>query len=226
MSRISRTGASASARLPVGGATPAVVRPAAAASAAAEAVAAADESAEVGVYVSVVEAPLRGMISLRADLSAPAVAAAVKAATGASAPAALRCWSDGEIGAYWMAPDELLLTTAYGAVQAAYDRAAATLSGVPHLLADVSDARQVIELSGPGAREVAAKGVSVDLDPGRFRVGDFRRTQLGGTAAALGLVGDDPDRFEIFCFRSYAFYVQRWLVASADAHAEIGLLRP
>lgn len=176
-------------------------------------------------YVTVVEAPLRGMLSLRADLAEPAVAAAVQAATGLSPPDRLRCRTDGERGVYWMSPDELLLCAPYAEIDAAYDAAAAAMGDRPHLLADVSDARQILSISGAGAREVLAKGMSIDLHPSAFGLGDFRRSALAHVAAAAALVGDAPDRFELFCHRSYAMYVHRWLLASSAKDAEIGLLR-
>ena len=83
-----------------------------------------------------------------------------------------------------------------------------------HLVADVSDARAVIALSGAGAREVLAKGAPVDMAQDRFGPAEIRRTRLGQVAVAFWMTG--PETFELVCFRSVAGFVFDWLTVAAQ----------
>jgi len=164
--------------------------------------------------------PLRGMVTLRADLLDPAVASAVKAAVGSDMPEIRKATET----ALWMSPDELLLLTPYGEAGAAVAKLTEALSGVHHLAVDVSDARTMFKLEGDAAREVLAKGAPVDLARDQFGKGDLRRTRISHIAAAFWQSGDEPDMFEIICFRSYATYLWEWLEESSREGTMPGIL--
>jgi sarcosine oxidase subunit gamma len=165
-----------------------------------------------------------GMVTLKADLDAPAVATAVRAATGCALPEVRRiAFADGNAAA-WMAPDELMLFVAPGAAGAAIETLAATLGSAHYLATDVSDARVVFRIEGAGAREVLAKGAPVDLAPAAFGPGDFRRTRLGQVAVAFWCV--EPAHFELMCFRSVGGFVADWLAGAAAAGSLPGFLAP
>lgn len=185
-----------------------------------------------GLAVTLTEAPLRGYLTLKADLSDPAVDAALAAAAGLPVPGvrkALFAESAGpETGGegyavYWMAPDELLIALPYGETAAKAGLLEEALAGRSAAVVDVSDARAVIEISGGAAREVLAKGAPVDLHPDAFGPGDFRRTRLGTLAVAIAMRSAEPDRFEMFCFRSVGPYLWAWLAESAAAGAAPGV---
>lgn len=165
-----------------------------------------------------------GMIMLRADLAGPEIAAAVGEATGAEAPGPRRIAVSPRGAAAWMAPDELMLFVAGDAVAGALAGLGAALAGTHHLAADVSDARVVFRLEGFGAREVLAKGAPVDLAPGAFGLGEFRRTRLGQVAAALW--SPEPEVFGVMCFRSVAEYVALWLEGAERPGAPVGFFPP
>ncbi|MEX2518913.1 MAG: sarcosine oxidase subunit gamma family protein [Paracoccaceae bacterium] len=120
-----------------------------------------------------------------------------------------------------MSPDELLFVTGYELAPQAALALGEALAGRRHLAANVSDARAVFRINGPGARELIAKGAPVDLSPTAFGPGDLRRTRLGQVAAAFW-IGDD-DAFTLVCFRSVGVYVFDWLKASAASGARPGL---
>jgi sarcosine oxidase, subunit gamma len=157
--------------------------------------------------------PPAGMITLRGDLASPALAEAVRAATGQPVPAMRRIAGGLDGGAAWMSPDELLLLVRHAEAPARTATLGAALAGEHHLAADVSDARAVFRLTGPGAREVLAKGAPADLHPRAFGPGDFRRTRLGQVAAAFWMA--DAASFELVCFRSVAGFVEDWLRLAA-----------
>ena len=164
--------------------------------------------------------PLRGMVTLRADLSDVAVANAVKAAVGSDMPDVRKATET----ALWMSPDELLLLTPYDEAGAAVGKLTDALSGVHHLAVDVSDARTMFKLEGDAAREVLAKGAPVDLARDQFSKGDLRRTRISHVAAAFWQSGENPDVFEIICFRSYASYLWEWLEESSREGTMPGIL--
>ncbi|MDF2234054.1 sarcosine oxidase subunit gamma family protein [Albimonas sp. CAU 1670] len=153
----------------------------------------------------------RGMIGIRADLSVGVARKALQKACGVPVPEVRKLsLKDGRALA-WMSPDELMLMLPKAEVPAALSALAEGLEGRHHLAVDLSDARAVFRLEGPGAREVLAKGAPVDLSRAAFGPGDFRRTRLGQLAAAFGQVSDEPEAFEMVCFRSVSAHVERWL---------------
>jgi len=165
--------------------------------------------------VSVNDMGLRGMVTLRADLSDPKVAAICTALAGVSMPAQGFAAANGDKGLFWMSPDEVLIMLPYAEVPAALQQIENALEGQHHLAVDVSDARAVMQVTGPFAREVIAKLAPVDVHPDSFPVGRFRRTRLGQVAAAFWL--RDKDTFEVICFRSVAEYAFDLIAASANS---------
>jgi sarcosine oxidase subunit gamma len=85
----------------------------------------------------------------------------------------------------------------------------------------MSCARAAIDLVGPGWREVLAKGSPIDLAPGRFEPGDFRRTRLGQVAVAIW--ASEAETAHLVCFRSVAGFVFDWLRTAAAPGSLPGL---
>jgi sarcosine oxidase, subunit gamma len=84
---------------------------------------------------------------------------------------------------------------------------------------DVSGWRTTLELSGPRARDVLAKGCSLDLHPSVFGVGAHAQTLLAQAQAIVWLVDEEPV-FRLLVRSSFAAYVATWLL---DAMAEYAL---
>ncbi|WP_420003102.1 sarcosine oxidase subunit gamma [Arenibacterium sp. LLYu02] len=167
------------------------------------------------------ETGLGGMITLRGDFASASFQAAVLAATGCAVPA-VRKIASSEIGAVaWMSPDELLLLVDYAGVDAVVAQISAALAGEHHLAVNVSDARACFAVSGEAAREVIAKVAPVDLAPGQFEAGDFRRTRFAQVAGAFWL--DEAGVFHIVCFRSVAVYMYNLLCTSAHPQSKVGV---
>ena len=169
-----------------------------------------------------------GLIGVRADLGDPAVRRALETASRCDLPHMREASfdSDGRPNWYWMAPDELLLRVSPDEAAGMTESLEAALSGMHCLVVDLSDSRAFFRISGPGAREIIAKGAPVDLHPEAFRKGLFRRTRVADVAAAFCLVSEHPDVFELFCARSYARYLRDWLVNAARTGSLIGLYAP
>lgn len=85
-------------------------------------------------------------------------------------------------------------------------------------ISDQSGGRTVLRLSGSRARDVLAKGLSIDLHPRAFGPG----SAATGTVSLMGVQlwqVDDAPSYDIALFRSLSASFWRWLTASA---AEFG----
>jgi sarcosine oxidase subunit gamma len=171
--------------------------------------------AEFAGAVTVREAGLRGMVTLRADLSDETVAAAVKSVTGLALPKPRQVKDGKKGGVAWMSPDELMLFMAYDAADDAVARLDAALDGVHHLAVNVSDARATFTLEGAGLRQVLAKGSPADLSAKGLPEGEIRRSRIGQIAAAFWLSG--PETATVVCFRSVGAHMFAWLSTAAEA---------
>jgi sarcosine oxidase subunit gamma len=86
-------------------------------------------------------------------------------------------------------------------------------------VSDQSDARAILRLSGPRARDALAKGLAVDLHPKAFGPGDAAQSVIALIGAHLWQIDDAPT-YEIAVFRSYAGSFAEFIAASA---AEYGI---
>ncbi len=163
--------------------------------------------------VTIREDGLRGMISLRGDMSLAKLKSVCTGLTGVAFPAQGQAISDGAQGLAWMSPDEVLVMVAHDAVDDALAKIAKALNGQHHLAVNVSDARAVLIIEGPYVRDVIAKLAPVDLHPDAFGPGSFRRSRLGQVAAAFWM--RDDHSVAVICFRSVADYAFDLLKAAA-----------
>ncbi|WP_017624231.1 sarcosine oxidase subunit gamma [Nocardiopsis chromatogenes] len=88
-------------------------------------------------------------------------------------------------------------------------------------VADLSAQRTVLELSGPDAEEVLARGCPMDLHPREFGAGSYAQTVIGKAAVGLhrtggpGPSGGDATAFRILVRASFADYLARLLTDAA-----------
>ncbi|MEM9044648.1 MAG: sarcosine oxidase subunit gamma family protein [Pseudomonadota bacterium] len=176
-------------------------------------------SASEGLSVTIEDRGLTGMITLRGDLASPALAAAVKDHSGVVVPAPLTAAFNGDLGAVWMSTDELLLFCAYADAPAKAAAISDALAGEHHMAVTVSDTRAVIQVTGPGARELMAKGAPLDVSDAAFPIGTARRTHFAEIAVGMWRTGEDA--WEIVCFQSYAQHLYDWLVASSGEGSRV-----
>ncbi len=154
-------------------------------------------------FVTIREAGLQGMITLRGDLGAKPVIAALRAETGCTVPAQRRVSSSDICQAAWMSPDEVMILCSHDkAADIAY-RLTAALDGSFATVAVVSDARAVFTLEGAGWRDALAKICPVDFSA--LAEGDIRRTRAAQVAAAIWVSGENEAT--LVCFRSVADYM-------------------
>lgn len=81
-----------------------------------------------------------------------------------------------------------------------------------------SDARAIVELSGPKVRSVLSKGVSVDLDERNFRMGDAATTMAAQLWITIWQTDEEPT-YRLSVFRAFGSSLLDWLTTSS---AEFG----
>jgi sarcosine oxidase subunit gamma len=126
------------------------------------------------------------------------------------------------LGALWLGPDEWLLVGDSGIQDSLTSRLKKAVGRLHSSVVNLSDARTVIELSGPRSRELLAKGCSLDLHPRVFQAGACAQTNLARANVILKLLNGNPTWF-VYVRISFASYLASWLL---DAVAEFCLREP
>jgi sarcosine oxidase subunit gamma len=126
---------------------------------------------------------------------------------GVPVPGPNRVTTVGERAILWLGPDEYLVVAPDG-------DAVSDVTG--ESVVDVSANRTTIELSGPHARDVLEKGMSIDLHPRSFGPGHCAQTLLARAQVIVRQVGDEPT-YHVLVRGSFAPYLADWL---ADASKE------
>lgn len=155
-----------------------------------------------------------GMITVRADLfrSGDAIAEAA----GLSVPDQTRITTDGSRSLGWMSPDELLLVLPASQTAEALTALTQALTGEHALVADVSDARAVFDVTGRHAADVIAKLSPAGLDD--LPVDALRRSRTGQTASAFWRIDGG---YRLIGFRSTADYLGLILQNAALAGSQL-----
>jgi sarcosine oxidase subunit gamma len=78
--------------------------------------------------------------------------------------------------------------------------------------------RSCVRLSGLSARDLLAKGCTLDFHPGKFSAGHCAQTNLGHVNALIMCIDDEPT-FDLFVMRSFAVSFWEWMT---DAAQEFG----
>jgi heterotetrameric sarcosine oxidase gamma subunit len=147
---------------------------------------------------------------------APELIARVEAHYGLTPPHGLRRAVVGAIAFLGVGPNRWLAISESGAA-AFIDELEAALDGVASVIAQ-TDGLAVLRIAGPRARSAFAKGLSIDLDPGAFAVGDVASSLLAHIAVTIWRM--DETSYDIAVPRSFAGDFGHWLAESA---AEFGL---
>lgn len=91
----------------------------------------------------------------------------------------------------------------------------AKLAGIAAVV-DQTDARAIVRVSGPRARDVLAKGLPIDLHPSVFKTGDVAISHASHIGVIVRQVDDAPT-YDLAMFRSFADSFMHWLLeASAE----------
>jgi sarcosine oxidase subunit gamma len=155
-----------------------------------------------------------GFVNLRGSPGNPAFPDAAAEALGQNLPLAPNRMSFGDRRIYWLGPDEWLIVTAAGDAARTALALGEACSGVHVAVNDVSGGNIALHLTGDTARDVLARGCTLDLHPDVFSVSSCAQSGLARANILLGLIEDTPT-FEIVVRRSFADYLCRWLAHTA-----------
>jgi len=166
---------------------------------------------KAGAGLAMSEIAHRTIVNIRGAASDPAFASAVQGATGVMLPTAANTVATaGGRQILWLGPNEWWVTGADGEAGVLVENLRAGFVGQHAAACDVSESRAIIRLKGLMTREVLMRGVSLDLHPREFHVGQCAQTGLSRANVLLHLVDDTPT-FEIYVLKSFSDYLWRWL---------------
>lgn len=172
------------------------------------------ELGEAGIGLS--ERTPRAQIAVRGEADDRFFVDGFSAATGLPLPVEANTTSTG-LGrtAFWLGPNEWLLTSSEEVPGGLLSSLSETLAGRHHATTDVSESRIVLRVEGPRLADLMSKVTSLDLSrlqPGQCAQSTFARTHM--------LLHVLPEAYDLFIHRSFAEYAWRWL---EDAAAEYGV---
>ena len=173
-----------------------------------------------GAIATVRRAAPSDRVSLRGDLSSAPLQMACRSLAETRFPDPREIVREVDRALLWMAPDELLIVLPQGEAGRGVAKLNAALAGEHILAADVSDARVLFFVDGPGARDALAKLTPADLRPSVFGPGELRRTRLAQVPAAIWVTR--ANGFAVLCFRSVAGYMDDLLAAAVAPGGSVG----
>jgi sarcosine oxidase subunit gamma len=141
------------------------------------------------------------------------VAAKVSAVTGLELPIGPKRVSKDGFALIGTAPGQWLAVVEGRAALSMLAKLAAGLKGLATII-DQSDGKAVLRISGPRAREVLAKGCSLDLNPRVFKPGSAGTTPVALIDCVIWQVDETPS-YDLVVPTSFAESFWSWLTASA-----------
>ena len=141
------------------------------------------------------------------------VKAAIRERYGVDLPDTPQRVEGKDIAFIWAGPDQWIAIAERGQDREIEVELKPLLDGLSSVV-DQSDARAVVRISGPRARDVLAKGVPIDLHPRAFEANNVAITH----ASHIGIIFwqiDDAPAYEIAMFRSFADSFAHWLLESS-----------
>ena len=116
----------------------------------------------------------------------------------------------------WFGPQEWLVTSTSQAAEALEAQLREVTTEHGGAAVDVSAQRTTVRLCGAHARDVLAKGCSLDLHPAVFGPGAAAQTMLGLAAVVLIPLDDKGTDYRILVRSSFAGYLADWLIDAAE----------
>jgi sarcosine oxidase subunit gamma len=116
----------------------------------------------------------------------------------------------------WFGPQEWLVTSTDRAGEALEAQLREVIAEHGGAAVDVSAQRTTVRLRGAHARDVLAKGCSLDLHPAVFGPGAAAQTMLGLAAVVLIPLNDKGTDYRILVRSSFAGYLADWLIDAAE----------
>lgn len=162
------------------------------------------------------EHPFNGKLSLRGKSSDKAFLKAAANVLGADLPTTpgSTAVTSSEL-ILWQRPDAWLIVCADGAQFELLEKLNKDLSGIHHLVTNLTDNYTTLRLSGEAdLRDILKSGCYFDLHPEAFPAGAYAQSTLAEVDVLIHAVptsGQGGEIFDIYLRRSFAAYVWAWL---------------
>lgn len=125
----------------------------------------------------------------------------------------------GDVTAFWIGPDQWLITCPKDKVPAISDKLDEATSSTACSITDISSARTVLRIAGPDALDVLAKGCPLDLHPRSAKPGYVTGSVLAKITVLIHL--READVVDFYLGRSFTDYLWSWL---EEAGMDCGLI--
>ena len=156
--------------------------------------------------------PFLAQVTLRADPSDVELMTRLASSVGFELPTTPNTVSDDlERHALWLGPDEWLIVGPSGSEHSIESGCRDALGPATGAVVDVSANRTVLELRGPGARELLEAGCTMDLHPRAFHATCCAQTLVARSGVIIHQVSDEP-MYRLFVRPSFAHYLATWLL--------------
>ena len=166
--------------------------------------------------ITVGETAHRAIIHIRGDAGDSAFTAAVQSVSGADLPLTNNTVSTaGDLKIIWLGPNEWWVVGPDARRAELIDGLRRAFAGQHTAVIDVSESRTVITISGPAAREVLKRGISLDLHPRAFGPGQCAQTGMSKANVVLHQTDDAPS-YDIYILKSFADYLWKWIGLVAE----------
>ena len=139
----------------------------------------------------------------------------VAEALGMSLPGPGEVLASDAITVYWSSPGEWIIRVPIGSEQEQLVSLQSRFEGLFAVVTLMTDSRVTLELSGVMARDVLARGSSVDFHPSVFGNNRCLSTRLAGVPIMLAHSAQH-DTYLLFACRSTAHYLLDWFLASSE----------
>jgi sarcosine oxidase subunit gamma len=156
------------------------------------------------------ESAHRTIINIRGDANDAAFTNAVKSVTGVDVPTKANTVNKaGETSILWLGPDEWWVVTTPDRSDDLVPALRQAFQGQHTAVIDVTESRTVITISGSKARDVLARGISLDLHPRVFGPGQCAQTGMSKCNVLLHQTDDEPS-YDIYVLKSFSDYLWQW----------------
>jgi sarcosine oxidase subunit gamma len=157
------------------------------------------------------------MVDLWVDAAGPGGAAAADVLGVDTLPATSSTAVPGrDTTVIWFGPQEWLITSGGRAGEELEATLREAVSEHGGAAVDVSAQRTTLRLRGAHARDVIAKGCSLDLHPAVFGPGAAAQTMFGQAGVVLIPLSDNGTDYRIIVRSSFAGYLADWLIDAAE----------
>jgi sarcosine oxidase subunit gamma len=126
---------------------------------------------------------------------------------------AVQCTS-GDPAAFWLGPDQWLLSSDTQSVQEMIGHIDKAMTGQLYAATDMSSHNACFSLKGRAARIVLAMGCGIDVHESAFKVGDCVRTRFANVPLLVAVIEDEC--FDLYVDRSHAEYLKGWIEKSGE----------